>query len=257
MTYCLAITLADGMVFAADTRTNAGVDYVTAYSKLHVFTPADDRLFVVLSAGNLATTQDVLNRLARDLRADDGRESLRSIRYPFEAADYLGRTSVQAQARHAEALSRSNISGETSLILGAQIRGEPHGLYLIYPQGNYISASPETPYLQIGESKYGKPMLDRIVNPALSLNDAARLCLVSLEATVRSNITVGPPFQLAIYPKDSFALSRHVTIKENSNFYLSFKSAWQEGLKEAFSKLPPFEWETGESNVTQIGDGKS
>ncbi len=257
MTYCLAITLNDGIVFAADTRTNAGVDYVTAYSKLHVFSPAEDRLFVVLSAGNLATTQDVLHRVTRDLKADDGRESLRSVRYPFEAADYLGRVSVLAQSKHAEALSRSHISGETTLIIGGQIRGEPHGLFLVYPQGNYISASPETPYLQIGESKYGKPMLDRIIDPALSLNDAARLCLVSLEATVRSNITVGPPFQLAIYPRDSFALSRHVTIKENSSFYMAVRSAWQEGLKQAFNKLPPFEWETEGDKVTKIGDGQS
>ena len=254
MTYCLAITLNDGIVFAADTRTNAGVDYVTAYSKLHVFAPADDRLFVVLSAGNLATTQDVLHRVTRDLRADDGRECLRSVRYPFEAADYLGRVSVLAQSKHADALSRSHISGETTLIIGGQIRGEPHGLFLVYPQGNYISASPETPYLQIGESKYGKPMLDRIIDPGLSLNDAARLCLVSLEATVRSNITVGPPFQLAIYQKDSFSLSRHVTIKENSSFYTAFRSAWQEGVKQAFTKLPPFEWETGEDKVTRIGE---
>ncbi len=257
MTYCLAITLNDGIVFAADTRTNAGVDYVTAYSKLHVFAPADDRLFVVLSAGNLATTQDVLHRLTRDLKADDGRESLRSVRYPFEAAEYLGRVSVLAQSKHAEALSRSNISGETTLIIGGQIRGESHGLFMVYPQGNYISASPETPYLQIGESKYGKPMLDRIIDPGLSLNDAARLCLVSLEATVRSNITVGPPFQLAIYPKNSFALSRHVTIKENSSFFMAFKSAWQEGLKQAFTKLPPFDWEMEGDKVTKIGDGQS
>lgn len=254
MTYCLAITLNDGIVFAADTRTNAGVDYVTSYSKLHVFSSAEDRLFVVLTAGNLATTQDVLNRLTRDLNADDGRESLRTVRYPFEAADYLGRVSVQAQSKHADALTRSNISGEATLVIGGQIRGEPHGLFLVYPQGNYISASPETPYLQIGESKYGKPMLDRIIDPGLSLNDAARLALVSLEATVRSNITVGPPFQLAIYPKDSFSLSHQMTIKDGSRFYLAFRSAWQEGLREAFSKLPPFEWETTRDNVTRIGE---
>lgn len=254
MTYCLAITLDEGMVFAADTRTHAGVDYVTSYSKLHVFTPAEDRLFVILSAGNLATTQDVLNRLTRDLRADNGRESLRTVRYPFEAADYLGRVNVLAQSKHADALSRSKISGETTLIIGGQIRGEPHGLFLVYPQGNHISASPETPYLQIGESKYGKPMLDRIIDPSLSLNDAARLALVSLEATVRSNITVGPPFQLAIYPKDGFALSRQITIKEGSTFYTAFKRAWQEGLKEAFAKLPPFEWEKETGKVTRIGE---
>ena len=254
MTYCLAITLDDGIVFAADTRTNAGVDYVTAYSKLHVFRPAEDRLFVILSAGNLATTQDVLNRLQRDLDADDSRESLRTARYPFEAADYLGRVSVAAQAQYADALSRHGISGETTLIIGGQIRGEPHGIFLVYPQGNHISASPETPYLQIGESKYGKPMLDRIVSGDLSLNDAARLALVSLEATVRSNITVGPPFQLAIYPRDCFALSNNVVIKASSDFYLRFKTAWQEGLKNAFQTLPPFDWELTPEGVQRIGE---
>ena len=247
MTYCLAISVNDGIVFAGDTRTNAGVDYVTSYSKLHVFQPAEDRLFVILSAGNLATTQDVLNRLTRDLDAADGRESLRTVMYPFEAADYLGRISVAAQAQHAEAL-------KTTLIIGGQIRGEPHGIFLVYPQGNHISASPETPYLQIGESKYGKPMLDRIVNPNLSLNDAARLALVSLEATVRSNITVGPPFQLAIYPKDGFKLAQQVVIKASSDFYLNFKSAWQEGLKNAFQSLPPFDWESEPGGVKRIAE---
>ncbi len=254
MTYCLAISLNDGIVFAGDTRTNAGVDYVTSYSKLHVIQPADDRLFVILSAGNLATTQDVLNRLQRDLDAGDGRESLRTVKYRFEAADYLGRVSVAAQAQHAESLTRHGISGETTLIIGGQIRGEPHGIFLIYPQGNHISASPETPYLQIGESKYGKPMLDRIINPNLSLNDAARLALVSLEATVRSNITVGPPFQLAIYPTDTFQLSQNVVIKAGSDFYLNFKSAWQEGLKHAFQTLPAFDWEATPDGVQRIGE---
>ncbi|MDX1515115.1 MAG: 20S proteasome subunit A/B [Gammaproteobacteria bacterium] len=254
MTYCLAISLNDGIVFAGDTRTNAGVDYVTAYRKLHVFKPAPDRLFVIQSAGNLATTQDVLNRLRRDLDTDDGRENLRTVRYPFEAADYVGRISVAAQAQHAEALNRSGISGETTLIVGGQISGEPHGIYLVYPQGNHISASPETPYLQIGESKYGKPMLDRIINSDLSLNDAARLALVSLEATVRSNITVGPPFQLAIYPRDTFDIAHNVTIKASSDFYNRFKNAWQEGLKNAFRTLPPFEWESGSDSVPRIGE---
>lgn len=254
MTYCLAISLNEGIVFAADTRTHAGVDYVTSYSKLHVFQPAEDRLFVILSAGNLATTQDVLNRLKRDLDADDGRESLRTARYPFEAAEYLGRVSVSAQEQHADALKRTGISGETTLIIGGQIRGEPHGIFLVYPQGNHISASPETPYLQIGESKYGKPMLDRIVSGDLSLNDAARLALVSLEATVRSNITVGPPFQLAIYPTDMFALSHSVVIKAGSDFYLRFKAAWQEGLENAFHTLPPFDWELTPGGVQRIGE---
>ena len=194
MTYCVAISVNDGIVFASDSRTNAGVDYVTTYSKMHVFTPSEDRLFVVLSAGNLGVTQELLNRIKRDLDADDGRLNLRSFRYLFEAAGYVGRLSHALQLEYQQSLGPAGFSADVSLIFGGQIGGEPHGIFMIYPQGNYITASTETPYLQIGESKYGKPALDRIVNPALSLEDAGRLALVSLDATSRSNISVGPPF---------------------------------------------------------------
>ena len=164
MTYCVGLSLDQGLVFASDSRTNAGVDYVTTYSKMHVFTPAADRLFVILSAGNLATTQEVINHIQRDIDYPTGEANLTSVKYLFEAAEYIGKISQQVQQEHSRAFSHTGISGETTLILGGQIAGKPHGLMLIYPQGNYITSSIQTPYLQIGESKYGKPALDRIAH---------------------------------------------------------------------------------------------
>ncbi len=165
MTYCVALWVDDGIVFASDTRTNAGVDYVTSYRKLHVFRPADDRVFVILAAGSLATTRELIDQIGRDLadvpNSPNG-ESLLTARYVFEVAAYVGRLSRQIQEKHGPALARTGVSGEVSLIVGGQIAGRHPELLMIYPQGNYIGASEETPYLQLGEAKYGKPILDRL-----------------------------------------------------------------------------------------------
>jgi len=243
MTYCLGLVLEQGLVLASDSRTNAGVDYVTTFSKLHVFTPATDRIFVLLSAGNLATTQEVLNRIRRDLNQPPQGTHLLNARYLFEAADYVGKVSLAVQREHGPALSQSGVSAETTLILGGQITGEPHGLFLIYPQGNYFAASPETPYLQIGENKYGKPALDRITTPHLSLDDGARLCIVSLDATSRSNVTVGPPFEVAVYPKDSLTLSHRLKLEADSPLLKQMSQSWNLGIRNAFENLPRFDWE--------------
>jgi len=242
MTYCLAIQLNQGLVFASDTRTNAGADYISSYRKMHVFTPREDRLFVILSAGNLATTQEVLDCVQRDITTP-GVESLLTANHLFEAATYLGRVSVDVQQRHAHALQKSGVNGEVSMILGGQIQREAEGICLIYPQGNYIMASVETPYLQIGESKYGKPMLDRVINDGLSLEDGARLALISLDATIRSNVSVGPPFDMAIYPANTFHLSRQERFEFESPYYTALRQSWQAGLSDAFNGLPRFEWE--------------
>ena len=243
MTYCLAMKVDAGLVFASDTRTNAGVDYVTAYGKMHVYTPGPDRLFVVLSAGNLAITQELVDTLHRDMGSPTATDSLAHGRHLFEVAQYVGSASVQVQQRHREALAASGISGEVTLILGGQIRGTEPEIFLIYPQGNYIHASRQTPYLQIGESKYGKPMLDRVLRTSTRLVDAARLALVSLDATMRSNVTVGPPFDLAIYDRDRLALTHHERIEVDSDFYQRFRVAWQQGMEAAFQRLPAFDWE--------------
>ncbi len=246
MTYCLGLKLDDGLVFASDTRTNAGVDYVTTYRKMHLFEPDENRTLVLLAAGNLATTTELVDTVRRDL-IHDKQNSVAGCQSMFDAAQYLGQVSRSVQDRHAVALSNSGVSGEISLILGGQIRGGEHELYLIYPQGNYISASLETPFLQIGESKYGKPMLDRILHRSTSLADGARLALVSLDATVRSNLTVGLPYDLAIYQRDRFQLSHQSRIEADSPFYRSFRDAWQSGIESAFRGLPRFDWEGQDS----------
>lgn len=248
MTYCMGLCLDEGLVFASDSRTNAGVDYVTTYSKMHVFQPAHDRLFVILSAGNLATTQEVMNHIQRDIDYPSGGANLANARYLFEAAEYVGQVSVNVQREHSPTLSQSGVSGETTLLIGGQIAGHPHGLMLIYPQGNYINASPETPYLQIGESKYGKPSLDRIVSPQLSLEDGAKLSLVSLESTARSNITVGPPFEIGIYRSGSLTLEQRFKFDRDNPYLLQVREAWNEGIRNAFRSLPGLVWNQPNQN---------
>ncbi len=242
MTYCVALSINAGLVFAADTRTNAGVDYVTKARKLHVLQPAPDRLFVVLTAGNLATTQEILNVVERDLKKK-GKESLLTAQYMFEAADYLGRVSVEVQRAHNKNLQQSGVDGSATLIVGGQIGAEAHQLFYIYPQGNGLSATADTPFFQAGESKYGKPIIDRLIRAEMSLGDAARLALASLDATVRSNATVAPPYDLAVYPANSFQLQVNTRIETDSEFDRNFTTPWQAGMQRAFDSLPHFDWE--------------
>jgi len=250
MTYCIGYWLEKGLVLASDSRTNAGVDYISTYSKMHVFQPAPDRLFVVLAAGSLATTQAVINWIRRDLDRPADLESgsgkdLRHCDYLFEAAAYLGRVSVAAQKENAEALRQSGASGGASFLLGGQIGSEPHGLYLVYSEGNAIMATPETPYLQIGESKYGKPPLDNIGHANLSLEDAARLCLVSEVLTQRSNLSVGPPFELVVIPAGKRAISQQIKIAGDDPMLASIIDTWSEAQREALYRLPHLPWEKG------------
>lgn len=251
MTYCVGLCLDQGLVMASDSRTNAGVDYISSYSKLHLFQPAPDRMFVLLAAGNLATTQEVLNRIRRDLdQAANPSQTdpapavtLASVSYLFEAANYIGQVNLAVQNEHGPALRQVGASVEATFILGGQIAAQPHGLFMIYPQGNSIAATPETPFLQIGESKYGKPILDQIVTPSLSLNDGARVCLVSLAGTARSNLTVGPPFEVAICPKDTLAPSHRLRLEEHSAELETMTRDWVESVRNAFFGLPHFPWE--------------
>jgi putative proteasome-type protease len=274
MTYCVGFLLESGLVFASDSRTNAGVDYISSYSKMHVFQPAPDRLFVLMAAGNLGTTQAVLNRIRRDLALDEAAEAatmvsavndgpgappplagprppgtadeshdLLTARYLFEAADYVGRLSVAVQRAFSTPLQQAGASGEASFILGGQIAGQPHGLYLIYPQGNAIMATPETPFLQIGESKYGKPPLDYVGHSRLSLEDAARLCLVSQIVTRRSNLTVGPPFEIALVPTDELRVSRRLKLEKDNSQVIRSMEIWARNMQETLNKLPRFRWE--------------
>lgn len=243
MTYCVAIKVNEGLVFAADTRTAAGVDDVRTYNKMHTFEFPGDRVFVVLSAGNLATTQYVLAQAQRDSNDPNAPLSLRNVRHMFDAADYLGQLSVRAQKQVTGQAQYSAVNVETTLILGGQIQGEEPAIYLIYPLGNCISASPETPFLQIGEIKYGKPILDRFVRPHVQLEDAARCALVSLDSTMRSNISVGPPVDLALLPRDALKVTHSVRLDLDTPYYSQLKETWARQLENAVRSLPKFEWE--------------
>jgi len=243
MTYCLAISLNKGLVFASDSRTNAGVDYVSTHSKMHTFIWPGERACVLLTSGNLATSQAVVNIIKNDLEEPTIDFNLRSGKHLHEVAHYVGQISQKEQSQHAGAMEKSSASAEASFIIGGQIAGQAPEIYLIYPQGNYISASPETPYLQIGETKYGKPILDRIITPSTTLEDAARCALVSLDSTIRSNISVGPPVELTIYTCDTLEEPFHLKLTLNSPMYKSLQKYWNEGLRRAFKRLPRFDWE--------------
>ncbi|MGH8459182.1 MAG: peptidase, partial [Nevskiales bacterium] len=185
MTYCLAAKVNSGLVFASDSRTSAGVDDVRTYSKMQVFEFPGESLFVLLTSGNLATTQAVVAQINRDLRNPEAVFSLRGAGSLFDTAEYIGHLSVRAQKAAALEVEEKSHKLEATFVLGGQVKGEEPALYMIYPIGNCIATSPETPFLQIGESKYGKPILDRIIRPELPLEDAARAALVSLDSTMR------------------------------------------------------------------------
>jgi putative proteasome-type protease len=242
MTYCLAANLDEGMVFVSDSRTNAGVDQISTFSKMHTFCGDGERFFVLLSAGNLATTQAVVAKLARDIR-NDAETSLASLGSMAQVADYVGEASRSIQARHTGKDEESGFSPEASFILGGQIRSQPQRLYLVYPEGNYVHTTDRTPYLQIGETKYGKPILDRIVARSTDLETAARCALVSMDSTMRSNATVGPPVEVLLYRRDSQVEGDRLLFEEDSEYLAAIRSAWQESLRRAFEQLPPFKIE--------------
>tara|TARA_R110000751_G_scaffold15290_7_gene49692 strand:+ start:91967 stop:92686 length:720 start_codon:yes stop_codon:yes gene_type:complete len=232
-----------GVVLASDSRTNAGVDYVATYSKMTSFVFEGNRSLVLLTSGSLATSQAVINAINKDLDDPTAKFDISKGKYLHEVAEYIGSLSQKEQNRHAKAMENSKSSSESSFILGGQILGQKSGIFLIYPQGNFITASDETPYLQIGENKYGKPILDRFITRSTSLEDAARCAVVSLDSTIRSNISVGPPIELAIHSEGVIEKPYHSVLTSNSIMYKSIQKQWNEGLKRAFKRLPRFEWE--------------
>lgn len=243
MTYCVAIRLDAGLVFASDSRTNAGVDDVSVYSKMHQFDSASDRVVVLLSAGNLATTQAVIKRLERDLANPEAEVSIDVLPHLDEIARYVGEISGQVQTDFAGQAEQQGGMMEASFILGGQVRNQPHEAYLIYPQGNYIAASVEKPFLQIGETKYGKPILDRIIDPSISLERAGRCAMISMDASMRSNLSVGPPIELLFYSADGLTVDRRCRFDQDDPYLKSLSDAWSDGLKRLFLELPRFDWE--------------
>ncbi len=237
MTYGVAAKIDEGLVFVSDSRTNAGVDQIRTYGKMHTFCGDGERFFVLLSAGNLATSRAVVSRIERDIE-EKAKVSLKTAKRLTDAADYVGRISQQEQRKHTKGSKDRKFSPGASFILGGQIEGEEHSIMLIYPEGNHIPVSRHAPFLQIGEEKYGKPILDRIIEPGLSLEVAARCCLVSMDSTMRSNATVGAPIDLLMYRSGTQRPGSHVTFGEDDDYLRELRRAWQDSLKASFLKLP-------------------
>lgn len=238
MTYCLAIQLDEGLVFCSDSRTNAGADRLSTFSKMHRFDVGDDRQLVLLSAGNLATTQAVVDTVSRDL-ANGAEQSLASVPHIAAGADYIGMMSRDIQKKYAPAGEEAGFNAEATFILGGQIRGMDPELYMIYSEGNHIHPSRQYPYLQIGEVKYGRPILDRIVRSDIPHEIAMRCALVSMDSTLRSNATVGPPIELLYMARDQIgAAHKHHSFPQNDPYLRSVRTAWNEEIVRAFNNLP-------------------
>jgi putative proteasome-type protease len=254
MTYCVAIKTDSGLVFASDSLTNAGIDHVSTYSKMHTFVQPGGRTFVLLAAGNLATTQSVVKHLRDDCN-NAVSPCLSSVNSMSEAVDYVGGISAEVQ-RVQTARDTANTNFEATFIFGGQIADQPPEIYMVYAQGNHIHESSVHPFLQIGETKYGKPILDRVIRPDTPLEQAARCALVSINSTIRSNLTVGPPVDLLIYNTNALDGGRRMLLAEDHPYYRALGDAWNEGLRQALNSLPPFEWENQPQPLQVVASNK-
>ncbi|MFA6178489.1 MAG: proteasome-type protease [Candidatus Methylopumilus sp.] len=241
MTYCVALLLDEGLVFASDTRTNAGVDQVAIFPKMNTFEIEGDRVITILTAGNLAITQAVVNRLRELVKADEGTH-LENVSSMFEAAKLVGDEIRAVFERDAEHLKNLNTDFSASMLMGGQIRGEKPRLFHIYAAGNFIETCAETPYFQIGETKYGKPIIDRVVKYNSDMMDAVKCVLISFDSTIRSNISVAAPIDLMLYRTDSLHANDRQRITESDPYYTAIRKGWGEGLKKVFSELPNPDW---------------
>lgn len=243
MTYCLGILTKFGLVMAADSRTNAGVDYISTHQKLFDFSQPGDRVLLICTAGNLSTTQATLTLLRRDI-STQAETNLHTLPSLYEIARYIGAKTREIQDQDRPWLERDHIDTQCTFLVGGQIQGEEPGLFLIYSQGNCIQVSRDTPFLQIGEAKYGKPILDRILSFDTSLDAAAKCALLSIDSTMKSNISVGPPINLAMYETDSFKIRYELKLKLGAPYLTQIRRMWEVALREAFDNMPNIDWET-------------
>jgi len=241
MTYCVGLLVDTGLVMLSDSRTNAGVDQITTFRKMATF-PAQDRVLVLMSAGNLAITQAVVNLLHDAPGGSEGQSAILQATDMFKAARVVGEALRVIHERDAESLKDQGHEFNGTFILGGQIRGEEPRLFHIYSAGNFIESSLDTPYFQIGESKYGKPIIDRVISRSSSLAEAAKCALVSMDSTIRSNISVGPPLDLCIIRRDEYKLATHISIDMDNEYFTMIRKRWGFALKEVFSELPNPNW---------------
>jgi putative proteasome-type protease len=243
MTYCVGLYLADGLVMLADTRSNAGVDNIATFSKMHVFEIPGERVLTLMTAGNLATSQSVVNMLKEGLTGPDGAvETFNSVGTMFRAAQLVGEAVRRVYHVDAPALDEQHISFDISLLLGGQIRGGESRLYQIYAAGNFIEATQDTPFLQIGEHKYGKPILDRAARYDTELYDGVKLAFVSMDSTMRSNLTVGLPIDLLVYRRDAFKIELKRRITEEDEYFRMIRERWSQALRDAYRAIPRPSW---------------
>jgi putative proteasome-type protease len=246
MTYCVGIKLNAGLVFLSDSRTNAGVDNISTYRKMIIYEKPGDRFMVLLSAGNLSIAQSVRELLQLEQlkeSQDHDPVTIWNATSMFDACRVLGQTVRHVYERDAQSLKHAGVEFNVNLIFGGQIRGENMRLFQVYSAGNFIEATPETPYFQIGEYKYGKPVLDRVLTPETDLDEAAKCALVSMDSTMKSNLSVGPPMDLVVYEANRFETDRIVCIDMQNPYYRMLHSGWGQKLREVFDSLEDPVWD--------------
>jgi putative proteasome-type protease len=242
MTYCVAMSLDAGMIFASDSRTNAGVDQIARFSKMRVFARDGDRVIVTLSSGNLSITQNALSMLEQRARKPDSETTLWNATSMFDIARLTGDALREVKTRDGPYLLQNNIDSHANFIVGGQVIGEAPRLFEVYSEGNFIEATPDTCYFQIGESKYGKPVIDRVVKRSTGLLEATKCTIVSFDSTMRSNISVGLPIDLVVYETDALKIRLQRRIEESDPYFQMIHTQWGEGLRRVFAQLPNPDW---------------
>ena len=242
MTYCVGVLLNDGIIFASDSRTHAGIDNFASFCKMTVFERPNDRVVVLLSSGNLAGTQAVLSVVKQRGDAKEGPPNLWTAKTMFDMAVLVSDAMRDIERRDQLHLAKSDLVFNASFILGGQIKGEPMRLFRIYAEGNFIEAGADTPYFQTGEAKYGKPIIDRVIVPATTLSDASKCVLVSFDSTMRSNLSVAMPIDLVSYERDTFAVRRRRRFEQGDPYFSLLSREWSEGVRTVFKQLPELKW---------------
>jgi putative proteasome-type protease len=244
MTYCVGLALRDGLVLLSDTRTNAGVDNISIFSKMHVFQIPGERFLTLLTAGNLAVSQAVVNLLHEGIETEERLETLYTVPTLFRAAQLVGEAVRSVYEIDGRALQAQNVTFDVSVLLGGEIKGRGMRMFEIYSAGNFIEATPDTPFLQIGEHKYGKPILDRVVQHDTDLMDGVKLVLVSMDSTLRSNLTVGMPIDLLVYRRGALVPELRRRITEDDGYFRLVSERWSEALRDAYRAIPRPDWRT-------------
>ena len=240
MTYCIGIKAQDGLVFASDSRTNAGLDNVNIYSKMFTY-DVGDRTIIIVTSGNLGTSQAVYKSIQNDLKNSTGIMNLNTCENFDQIASYIGSLNIEHSAP--KGINTDTVLLGSTFVIGGQIKGQPMELYLVYPQGNYIRPADSKPYLVIGEVKYGKPFLDRVITPNVSIGDASRCALISMDYTLKSDLTVGPPIDFVVYKKDQLKIASQKCLNLNDKEFSTMTNEWSEGILKVFKSFPRFDWE--------------